>query len=140
MLSVNLINITIWRKNNNYNFLEEYMILFKNLNLQSNCLLKTKLLRIIIFRLLASSNKKAFNYKTTLLKQNKPRTILTLLMKMLKIQGINYEQVQWVSEEILDRLYLKIEITQLPARQDWVEMNQRINYQKKWVKDLAKQI
>ena len=49
------------------------------------------------FRLLLASKsikKKAFSYKTTLLKQNKLKMILTLLMKMLKIPGINYEQVQ----------------------------------------------
>ena len=117
------------------------MILFKNLNLLSNSNLKTKHQRIVTFNLqLASLEKRAFNYKTTLLKQNNPRMILTLLMKMLKILDINCEQVQWVKEEILDKLYLKIEITQLQARQDWAEMNQRINYQKKWVKDLVKLI
>ena len=117
------------------------MILFKNINLLSNFLLKTKHLRIVTFNLqLALLEKKAFNYKTTLLKQNNPRMILTLLMKMQKILGINCEQVQWVKEEILDKLYLRIEITQLQALQDWAEMIQRINFQKKWVNDSVKLI
>ena len=118
------------------------MILCKNLNLLLKWLLKTKRQRIIIFKrqVLASQGKRAFNYKTILLIQKSPRMIHMLLMKILKILDINCELVQWVKEEISDKLYPKIEITQLQARQDWAEMNQKINYQKKWVKDLVKQI
>ena len=57
---------------------------------------KTKRQRIIIFKrqLLASQGKRAFNYKTILLIQKSPRMIHMLLMKILKILGINCELVQ----------------------------------------------